>query len=45
MPNVKPVAVASLAARAFEAVEGREGYDAERDAQTAWLVDRVARLS
>ena len=38
-PFVLPVAVGSLAARAFEAVEGREGYDVERAAQSAWLVD------
>jgi hypothetical protein len=44
-PQVRPVAVASLAARAFEAVDGREGYDAERAAQTSWLVDRLSRSS
>jgi hypothetical protein len=38
-PFVLPVAVGSLAARAFEAVEGRDGYDAERAAQSAWLVE------
>jgi hypothetical protein len=38
-PFALPVAVGSLAARAFEAVEGREGYDAERAAQSAWLLD------
>jgi hypothetical protein len=41
-PHVRPVAAGSLAARAFEAVEGRDGYNAERAAQTAWLVDRLA---
>ena len=40
--HVRPVAVASLAARAFEAVEGREGYDAERTAQTRWLVGALS---
>ena len=45
VPHVKPVAVGSLAARTFEAVEGREGYDAERAAQTAWLVDRLSPSS
>ena len=40
-PYVTPVAIASLAARAFEAVEGADGYNAERAAQTAWLVDRL----
>jgi hypothetical protein len=41
-PHVRPVAVASLAARAFEAAEGRDGYDAERRAQMDWLVDRLS---
>jgi len=41
-PHVRPVAAGSLAARAFEAVEGRDGYTTERAAQTAWLVDRLA---
>jgi hypothetical protein len=41
-PHVRPAAAASLAARAFEAVEGREGYDAERTAQTHWLLERLA---
>jgi hypothetical protein len=40
-PQVRPAAVASLAARAAEAVEGRPGYDAERAAQAAWLVERL----
>jgi hypothetical protein len=40
-PHAQPVAAASLAARAFEAVDGREGYDAERAAQTAWLIERL----
>jgi hypothetical protein len=41
-PQIRPAATASLAARAFEAVEGRRGYDAERAAQTAWLVERLS---
>ena len=44
-PDAQAVAVASLAARAFEAVDGREGYDAERAAQTAWLVERLSLSS
>lgn len=40
-PHVQPAAVASLAARALEAVEGRAGYDAERAAQAAWLAGRL----
>jgi len=40
-PHVRPAAVASLAARAFEAVGGTDGYDGERAAQSAWLVDRL----
>jgi hypothetical protein len=44
-PHAQPVAVASLAARAFEAVDGREGYEAERAAQTTWLVGRLLRSS
>jgi hypothetical protein len=40
-PHVRPAAVASLAARAFEAVENRKGYDDERAAQSAWLVGRL----
>jgi hypothetical protein len=40
-PHVRPAAVASLAARAFEAVESRKGYDDERAAQSAWLVGRL----
>ena len=39
--HVRPAAVASLAARAYEAVEGGEGYEAERTAQAAWLVERL----
>jgi len=41
-PHVRPAAIGSLAARAFEAAEGRGGYDAERAAQTVWLVDRLS---
>jgi len=41
-PHVRPAAAASLAARAFEAVEGRDGYDVERAAQTDWLVARLS---
>ena len=40
-PHVRPAAVASLAARAFEAVESPRGYDDERAAQSAWLVGRL----
>ena len=40
-PHVRPAAVASLAARASEAVEGRDGYDRERAAQADWLADRL----
>jgi hypothetical protein len=40
-PHVRPAAVASLAARAAEAVGGRAGYDAERAAQSAWLAGRL----
>jgi hypothetical protein len=40
-PHVRPAAVASLAARAFEAVQGENGYDDERAAQAAWLVGRL----
>jgi hypothetical protein len=40
-PHVRPAAVASLAARVFEAVESRNGYDDERAAQAAWLVGRL----
>ena len=40
--HVRPVAVASLAARSFEAIEGRTGYVAERAAQTRWLIDTLA---
>jgi hypothetical protein len=43
--HAQPVAVGSLAARAFEAVDGRAGYDSERAAQSAWLVDRLSRAS
>jgi hypothetical protein len=39
--HVRPAAVASLAARAFEAIESRKGYDDERAAQSAWLVGRL----
>jgi hypothetical protein len=41
-PHVRAAAVASLAARAFEAVEGRAGYDAERTAQTHWLREQLS---
>jgi hypothetical protein len=41
-PHVRAAAVASLAARAFEAVEGRDGYDAERTAQTHWVLEQLA---
>ena len=44
-PHVRPAAAASLAARAFEAVDGRAGYDAERAAQTDWLVERLSLAS
>jgi hypothetical protein len=40
-PHVGPAAIASLAARAAEAVEGRAGYDAERAAQAGWLAGRL----
>jgi hypothetical protein len=40
-PLVHPAAVASLAARAAEAVDGAAGYDAERAAQAHWLADRL----
>jgi hypothetical protein len=40
-PHVRPAAVASLAARAFEAFESRKGYDDERAEQSAWLVGRL----
>jgi hypothetical protein len=40
-PHVRPAAVASLAARVFEAVESQNGYDDERAAQAAWLVGRL----
>lgn len=36
-PDLSAAAVASLCARAAEAVEGAAGYDAERAAQAAWL--------
>jgi hypothetical protein len=42
VPHVRPAAAASLAARAFEAAEGRDGYDAERAAQAHWLRDRLS---
>jgi hypothetical protein len=40
-PHVGPAAIASLAARAAEAVEGRAGYEAERAAQADWLAGRL----
>jgi hypothetical protein len=41
-PQIRPAAAASLAARAFEAVQGRDGYDAERTAQTHWLLEQLS---
>jgi hypothetical protein len=40
LPHVHAAAVASLSARASEAVEGAAGYDAERQAQAEWLARR-----
>jgi hypothetical protein len=40
-PHVRPAAVASLAARAAEAVEGPAAYEAERDAQAGWLIGEL----
>lgn len=40
-PRAGAVAVASLAARAYEASGGAEAYDAERAAQSEWLVARL----
>ena len=42
VPHVGPAAAASLSARAFEAVEGPDGYDAERTAQTHWLLGQLS---